>query len=266
VLLVLPSPLRPLVLLDNGNFATSDLNDHYRRVINRNNRLAKLIELKAPPVILKNEQRMLQLTVDALFANSLLPRKQQVLGDNNRPLKSLVDICLSKLDGSNFKRVDWSAQARAAIDHEIPSDRAAVPQSFFEGLRLASDVPVLLTLAEGDAFVALYPEPSEEGLILIPPAAARTISLPTNQDAFLSLHAPLRTDAVEEARRLARGEVRGRNVSASQSWVNPGPNATHEEILTQLAKAALSHEPAALNAPHAALLGGLGGAEFEEGE
>jgi hypothetical protein len=89
VLPVIPPELRPLVPLDGGRFATSDLNDLYRRVINRNNRLKKLIELHAPDVIVRNEKRMLQEAVDALFDNG---RRGRVLrGANNRPLKSLSD-------------------------------------------------------------------------------------------------------------------------------------------------------------------------------
>src|SRR5207244_23643 len=89
VIPVIPPELRPLVPLDGGRFATSDLNDLYRRVINRNNRLKKLIELHAPDVIVRNEKRMLQEAVDALFDNG---RRGRVLrGANNRPLKSLSD-------------------------------------------------------------------------------------------------------------------------------------------------------------------------------
>ena len=90
VIPVIPPELRPLVPLDGGRFATSDLNDLYRRVINRNNRLKKLIELRAPEVIVRNEKRMLQEAVDALFDNG---RRGRVLrGANNRPLKSLVAV------------------------------------------------------------------------------------------------------------------------------------------------------------------------------
>jgi DNA-directed RNA polymerase subunit beta' len=85
---VIPPDLRPLVLLDSGNFATSDLNDLYRRIINRNNRLKKLVDLNAPEVIIRNEKRMLQQAVDALFDNNRC--KRPVLGSSNRPLKSLT--------------------------------------------------------------------------------------------------------------------------------------------------------------------------------
>ncbi|MBI4574755.1 MAG: DNA-directed RNA polymerase subunit beta', partial [Planctomycetes bacterium] len=90
VIPVIPPDLRPLVLLESGNFATSDLNDLYRRLINRNNRLKKLIDLNAPEVIIRNEKRMLQQSVDALFDNNRCRRP--VLGSNNRPLKSLTDM------------------------------------------------------------------------------------------------------------------------------------------------------------------------------
>src|ERR1051325_9346095 len=91
---VIPPDLRPLVLLESGNFATSDLNDLYRRIINRNNRLKKLMDLNAPEVIIRNEKRMLQESVDALFDNG---RRGRVLrGANNRPLKSLSDTLKGK--------------------------------------------------------------------------------------------------------------------------------------------------------------------------
>ncbi|MCC6677296.1 MAG: DNA-directed RNA polymerase subunit beta', partial [Phycisphaerales bacterium] len=91
---VIPPDLRPLVLLESGNFATSDLNDLYRRIINRNNRLKKLMDLNAPEVIIRNEKRMLQQAVDALFDNNRCRRP--VLGSSNRPLKSLTDMIKGK--------------------------------------------------------------------------------------------------------------------------------------------------------------------------
>jgi len=94
VIPVIPPDLRPLVLLDSGNFATSDLNDLYRRIINRNNRLKKLVDLNAPEVIVRNEKRMLQQSVDALFDNNRC--KRPVLGSSNRPLKSLTDMIKGK--------------------------------------------------------------------------------------------------------------------------------------------------------------------------
>src|SRR5690606_37647000 len=94
VIAVLPPALRPLVPLDGGRFATSDLNDLYRRVVNRNNRLKRLLELRAPEIIVRNEKRMLQESVDALFDNGR--RGRVITGANKRPLKSLADMLKGK--------------------------------------------------------------------------------------------------------------------------------------------------------------------------
>ena len=102
-----------MVLKDSGNFATSDLNDLYRRIINRNNRLRKLVDLNAPEVIIRNEKRMLQQSVDALFDNNRC--KRPVLGSSNRPLKSLTDMIKGKQgrfrENLLGKRVDYSARS-----------------------------------------------------------------------------------------------------------------------------------------------------------
>lgn len=117
VLPVIPPDLRPMVQLDGGRFATSDLNDLYRRVINRNNRLAKLKELKAPEIIIRNEKRMLQESVDALIDNGRMGKA--VLGAGNRPLKSLTDLLRGKKGRfrQNLlgKRVDYSGRSVIAI-------------------------------------------------------------------------------------------------------------------------------------------------------
>src|SRR5204863_5436640 len=109
ILPVIPPDLRPLVPLEGGRFATSDLNDLYRRVINRNNRLKKLIDLKAPEIIIRNEKRMLQESVDALMDNGRHGRP--VLGSGNRPLKSLSDMLKGKQGRFRMnllgKRVDY---------------------------------------------------------------------------------------------------------------------------------------------------------------
>ncbi len=125
VLPVLPPELRPLVPLDGGRFATSDLNDLYRRVINRNNRLKKLMELHAPDVIVRNEKRMLQEAVDALFDNG---RRGRVLrGTNNRPLKSLSDTLKGKQGRfrQNLlgKRVDYSGRSVISKPRKWSSSR-----------------------------------------------------------------------------------------------------------------------------------------------
>ncbi len=127
---VIPPELRPLVPLDGGRFATSDLNDLYRRVINRNNRLKKLIELKAPEVIIRNEKRMLQEAVDALFDNG---RRGRVLrGANNRPLKSLSDTLKGKQGRfrQNLlgKRVDYSGRSVIVIGPELKLHQCGLPK------------------------------------------------------------------------------------------------------------------------------------------
>ena len=127
---VIPPELRPLVPLDGGRFATSDLNDLYRRVINRNNRLKKLMELRAPDVIIRNEKRMLQEAVDALFDNG---RRGRVLrGANNRPLKSLSDTLKGKQGRfrQNLlgKRVDYSGRSVIVVGPELKLHQCGLPK------------------------------------------------------------------------------------------------------------------------------------------
>src|SRR6202171_2375710 len=130
VLPVIPPELRPLVPLDGGRFATSDLNDLYRRVINRNNRLQRLMELRAPEIIIRNEKRMLQEAVDALFDNG---RRGRVLrGANNRPLKSLSDTLKGKQgrfrENLLGKRVDYSARSVIVVGPELHLHQCGLPK------------------------------------------------------------------------------------------------------------------------------------------
>jgi DNA-directed RNA polymerase subunit beta' len=130
VIPVIPPELRPLVPLDGGRFATSDLNDLYRRVINRNNRLKKLLDLKAPDVIVRNEKRMLQEAVDALFDNG---RRGRVLrGSNNRPLKSLSDTIKGKQGRfrQNLlgKRVDYSGRSVIVVGPDLKLHQCGLPK------------------------------------------------------------------------------------------------------------------------------------------
>ena len=130
ILPVIPPELRPLVPLDGGRFATSDLNDLYRRVIIRNNRLKRLIEIKAPEVILRNEKRMLQEAVDSLFDNSR--RASAVKSENNRPLKSLSDSLKGKQGRfrQNLlgKRVDYSARSVIVVGPELKMGECGLPK------------------------------------------------------------------------------------------------------------------------------------------
>lgn len=130
VIPVLPPELRPLVPLDGGRFATSDLNDLYRRVINRNNRLKRLVELKAPGVIIRNEMRMLQEAVDALFDNGR--RGRTIRGANKRPLKSLSDMLKGKQGRfrQNLlgKRVDYSGRSVIVVGPELSLNQCGLPK------------------------------------------------------------------------------------------------------------------------------------------
>ncbi len=130
VIPVLPPDLRPLVQLDGGRFATSDLNDLYRRVINRNNRLKRLLELKAPEIIIRNEKRMLQEAVDALIDNGRMARPIKVA--NNRPLKSLTDILRGKQGRfrQNLlgKRVDYSGRSVIVVGPELKLNQCGLPK------------------------------------------------------------------------------------------------------------------------------------------
>jgi DNA-directed RNA polymerase subunit beta' len=127
---VIPPDLRPLVPLDGGRFATSDLNDLYRRVINRNNRLKRLLELSAPEIIIRNEKRMLQESVDALFDNG--KRGKTILGANKKPLKSLSDMLRGKQGRfrQNLlgKRVDYSGRSVIVIGPELRLHQCGLPK------------------------------------------------------------------------------------------------------------------------------------------
>ena len=130
VIPVIPPDLRPMVQLDGGRFATSDLNDLYRRIINRNNRLRRLLELKAPDIIVRNEKRMLQEAVDALIDNGR--RGRPVTGPGNRPLKSLSDMLKGK--SGRFrqnllgKRVDYSGRSVIVVGPDLKLFQCGLPK------------------------------------------------------------------------------------------------------------------------------------------
>ncbi|RAE98704.1 DNA-directed RNA polymerase subunit beta', partial [Burkholderia multivorans] len=128
---VIPPELRPMVQLDGGRFATSDLNDLYRRVINRNNRLKRLLDLGAPEIIVNNEKRMLQEAVDSLFDNGR--RGRPVTGPGNRPLKSLSDMLKGKQGRfrQNLlgKRVDYSGRSVIVVGPQLSLHQAGLPKT-----------------------------------------------------------------------------------------------------------------------------------------
>src|SRR5213082_3569904 len=159
VIPVIPPELRPLVPLDGGRFATSDLNDLYRRVINRNNRLKKLLELRAPDVIVRNEKRMLQEAVDALFDNG---RRGRVLrGANNRPLKSLSDTLKGKQGRfrQNLlgKRVDYSGRSVIVVGPELKLHQCGLPKK----MALELFKPFIYNKLEKDAHAATIKQARE---------------------------------------------------------------------------------------------------------
>ncbi|HEY0657457.1 MAG TPA: DNA-directed RNA polymerase subunit beta', partial [Pyrinomonadaceae bacterium] len=159
VIPVIPPELRPLVPLDGGRFATSDLNDLYRRVINRNNRLKKLIELRAPEVIVRNEKRMLQEAVDALFDNG---RRGRVLrGANNRPLKSLSGTLKGKQGRfrQNLlgKRVDYSGRSVIVVGPELKLHQCGLPKK----MALELFKPFIYNKLEKDAHAATIKQARE---------------------------------------------------------------------------------------------------------
>ncbi len=151
ILPVIPPDLRPLVPLEGGRFATSDLNDLYRRVINRNNRLKKLLELKAPEVIVRNEKRMLQEAVDALFDNGRHGR--EVVGAGGRPLKSLADMLKGKQGRfrQNLlgKRVDYSGRSVIVIGPELHLHECGLPK----GMALELYQPFIIRKLRDKGFV-----------------------------------------------------------------------------------------------------------------
>src|SRR5262249_43173696 len=127
----IPQDLRPVVLLDSGNYASSDLNDLYRRVLQRNIRLKKLLELNAPEVILRNEKRLLQQAVDALFDNA--HSEQPALGTSRRPLKSLADMLQGKQgrfrENLLGKRVDYSGRSVIVVGPELKLHQCGLPKT-----------------------------------------------------------------------------------------------------------------------------------------
>ena len=132
VIPVIPPELRPMVQLDGGRFATSDLNDLYRRVINRNNRLKRLLDLGAPDLIVRNEKRMLQEAVDALIDNGR--RGRPVTGPGNRPLKSLSDMLKGKQGRfrQNLlgKRVDYSGRSVIVVGPDLHMHQCGLPRKW----------------------------------------------------------------------------------------------------------------------------------------
>src|SRR3989475_821990 len=196
VIPVIPPELRPLVPLDGGRFATSDLNDLYRRVINRNNRLKRLMDLKAPEIIIRNEKRMLQEAVDALFDNGR--RGRVITGPNNRPLKSLSDTLKGKQGRfrQNLlgKRVDYSGRSVIVVGPYLKLHQCGLPKK----MALELFKPFILRKLE------------ERGIVssnnILSPANGAPLAVPT-QDMVLGIYS-LAKERLGTPERPVRGEGR----------------------------------------------------------
>lgn len=238
---VIPPDYRPLVLLDSGNFATSDLNDLYRRIINRSNRLRKLRELNAPQVIIDNEIRELQLSVDQLQANGW---KSNPVMETDRPLRSGLDLVLAHVWGNEPKRVDWSASARAIIDNQIPQSQCTLPRAIFDCLRCKPDEPILLTA--GSSFAACIPSCGEELAIRMNPNTAASLNLSSGDNCIV--HRPITSQAIAEAIRMST--MTGIRLSSTIHATDS--NAQLQTLLSRV----LIGEPLVLDTPPLFLVGG----------
>ncbi len=256
VVLLPPVWTRPLVQLDDGNFATSDLNDHYRRIVNRANRLRKLVDLKAPPVIIRNERRELQEGIDALQANQMLPRRRAIMGDGNRPLVDVATMCVGSLL-MDSKKVDWSGQARGVIDSSLSDESVEVPQSIFTALGLRADEPVLLTTAAGPAFYAARPHAGEGHVIRLSPLAWERLAARATDDGLIQVHRPLRAAARQEASQLNLAEPK--KTFAIDPLFQVADAAAG---LAELARAAIQQRTIAFDSAAGVLLAGVGPVEF----
>ena len=212
---VLPPELRPLVPLDGGRFATSDLNDLYRRVINRNNRLKRLMELQAPEVIIRNEKRMLQEAVDALFDNGR--RGRAIAGPNKRPLKSLSDMLKGK--SGRFrqnllgKRVDYSGRSVIVVGPELRLHQCGLPKKMVEKERpevwdvleeVIKEHPVMLNRAptlHRLGIQAFEPVLIEGKAIQLHPLVCTAFNADFDGDQ-MAVHLPLSIESQVEARVL----------------------------------------------------------------
>ncbi len=252
--LVIPPDFRPLVQLQSGNWATSDLNELYRIVINRNNRLKKLIELKAPQVILINEQRELQLVCDGLFANSLLSEKTMQLSEGRR----LVDISrlLCGHAGNDWqeKRVDFSARSAVVMSERIEERTALIPSRILTKLKAPPGRPLLITAEKASGFVALLPRPCEGDVVSLPPLAFHTLEVQKAIPQAVVIHRPLTEAACGEAEELCRSNVRVVPYNPRPSWLDAGES----EILSSLARSVVNAETAHFETPRGLLVGGSG--------
>ena len=265
VLPVMPPDWRPLVLLDSGNFATSDLNDHYRAIINRSNRFKKLLEFTAPEVIIDNECRLLQVCVDVLFANHALPISNAVFFDGDRRMKDILHILFSGLQVS-AKRVDWSGAGRLIPSEVERSDSILVPEKMFNTLRLSHSSPLLVTIPNGNGrFVARYPIAHSDPVLKVSRETFMQLGGRNDGEPIIAnVHRPIthkgRAEAIQLLdRELHDVESRDASASNSRSWFE---SKTIDEFVCSLANAAQNPESIPLSSPAGLLIGGTGSIDF----
>ncbi len=260
VVLLPPVFIRPLVLLDSGNFATSDLNDLYRRVINRGNRLRKLQDLNAPEVIIWNETRMLQNTCDNLWANCFLPKSAAVKGSSKQPLKDLLGLVVERITSPDAKRVDWTGQARTIPDVGVSDQEVHVPKQIFDKLNLQDKAPILLTTADGP-FVAAYPRSSDENVFRCSIANFEKLGLQAQEIPMSALHFPMGEGAIKESELLMQEVPEAKPMNLNDPLVDA---EDIETAISALVDAAVEGKPVSFGSPRGILSAGLGPVEFVE--
>ena len=264
-MLMYPPELRPLVLLENDNFATADTNDLYRQLVNRANRLRKLTELNAPAALLIAEQQELQRCADRLMGNTLLPedQAQRREASNDRLCDVLRLLGQSILDAASTT-VDYAGSARAVADTQLPREWMLVPEKIWRELGLER-APAALVTRVGDpmgGFIALRARPHNQDVIRLPSIGFESLGCAADVVPVCIVHRPLGEAACAEAERSLGQVLPDRcapNRILSPAWMQ----ATElEEVLRGIAEAALSGQPVELDSPRSLMLAGPGPVEW----
>ena len=250
VLYVTPPDFRPLVLLDSGNWATSDLNDHYRNVINRSNRLRKLIELNVPAAIVDNECRMLQSSIDTLQANLQVEESKQAIGSNG-PLKSATDMAIQSILNRR-KHTDWCAQGRILLQSR-ENGTIGVPEQVFNALRLNGTEAILVAHAEHfSGFIACVPEPISGRVFHLSECTAKRLNV--GDAEFVAIQRLLSESAKAECEKLRTGDI-AETATLHRTWLD----ATSEtELLEGLIDTVTTAKPVSLATTRGVYLSGTG--------
>lgn len=257
--LLIPPDLRPLIPLDSGNWATSDLNDHYRQLIVHAGRLRKLQQLNVPEKILLHQRFELQRSADRLFANLLLPAEEREY-ESNRPLRDLIDMLTFTCGPNTCKRLDYSARARAIIRENLPPDTVLVPRGTMETLYIPAAGPVLLSRdleSPGDpaCFVVMRAHMHDELAIALPPRQFSALFSKADLIPECIVTRPLSPDAVAEAEKHV-----GSVTTAPPHTVSWLESENAPDLALRFRDAALAGTPLDLDFPAGILLTGLSSA------